>query len=100
MMKIALAVAVAAAVLTTLTLVTPAKAQGVKTAQVDMRTGRHLDDRDPGDQSDRRGYNSDTTVGVSPGGVTIGSGQRCRTVATTVQGGDGRMIRRKVRRCD
>jgi hypothetical protein len=37
MMKIAFAVA--AAVLTTATLVTPAKAQGVKMAQVDMQTG-------------------------------------------------------------
>jgi hypothetical protein len=97
MMKIALAVAAAAAVLTIAPLVTPAKAQGGKMAQVDMQTGRHLDDRD---YRDRRGYNSDTTVGVGPGGVTIGSGQRCRTVTTTVQGDDGRMIRRKERRCD
>jgi hypothetical protein len=39
MMKIAFVVA--AAVLTTVPLVTPAKAQGVKMAQVDMQTGRH-----------------------------------------------------------
>ncbi len=100
MMKIALAVAAAAAVLTIAPLVTPAKAQGVKIAQVDMQTGRHLDDRDDRYYRDRRGHNSDTTVGVGPGGVTIGSGQRCRTVTTTVQGDDGRMIRRKERRCD
>jgi hypothetical protein len=98
MMKIALAVAAAAAVLAIAPLVTPAKAQGVKLAQVDMQTGRHFEDRD--DRYYRgRGYNSDTTVGVGPGGVTIGSGQRCRTVITTVQGDDGRMIRRKQRRC-
>jgi hypothetical protein len=103
MMKIALAVAAAAAVLTTAPLVTPAKAQGVKMAQVDVRTGRHLDDRDDRDDRDyrdRRGYDSDATVGVGPGGVTIGSGQRCRTVTTTVEGDNGRMIRRKERRCD
>jgi hypothetical protein len=104
MMKIALAVAAAAAMLTIAPLVTPAKAQavnqGVKMAQVDMQTGRHLDDRDDRYYRDRRGYNSDTTVGVGPGGVTIGSGQRCRTVTTTVEGDNGRMIRRKERRCD
>jgi hypothetical protein len=100
MMKIALAVAAGAAVLTIAPLVTPAKAQGVKIAQVDMQTGRHLDDRDPGYYGERRGHDSNATVGVGPGGVTIGSGQRCRTVTTTVQGDDGRMIRRKERRCD
>jgi len=47
MMKIALAVLAAAAVLTA-PLIIPAKAQGVKMTQVDMQTGRHLDDRDPG----------------------------------------------------
>jgi hypothetical protein len=64
MMKIALAVAAAAVALTTAALVTPAKAQGVKMAQVDMQTGRHLDDRDPGYYGERRGHDSNTTVGV------------------------------------
>ena len=100
MMKIALAVAAAAAVLTTAPLVTPAKAQGVKIAQVDMQTGRHFDDRDPGYYRERRGYDSDTTVGVGPGGVTVGPGQRCRMVTTTIEREDGRMIKRKERRCD
>ena len=69
MMKIALAVAAAAAMLTTAPLVTPAKAQGVKMAQgVDVQIGRDRDDR----YRDRRRYDSDTTVGVGPGGVTIG----------------------------
>jgi hypothetical protein len=54
MMKTALAVLAAAAVLTA-PLVTPAKAQGVKMTQVDMQTGRHLDDRDPGYYRERRG---------------------------------------------
>ena len=93
MMKIALVVA--AGVLTTAPLVTPVRAQGVKMAQVDMQTGRHLDDRHDRYYRDGRGYNSDTTVGVGP----VGSGQRCRMVATTVQGDDGRTIRRKERRC-
>ena len=77
MMKIALAVAAAAAVLTTAPLVTPAKAQGVKMAQ-----------------------GADTTVGVGPGGVTIGPRQRCRMETTTIERDDGRTITRKERRCD
>jgi hypothetical protein len=97
MMKIALAMAVAAAVLTTAPLATPATAQGIKMAQ-GVEIGRDRDDRY---DRDRRGrYDSDTTVGVSPGGVTVGPRQRCRTVTTTVQRDDGRMIRRKERRCD
>ena len=68
MMQIAVAVVAASAFLTTAPLVTPAK------AQVDMRTGLHLDDRDPGyDRQQRRGYGSDATVGVGPGAkVTMG----------------------------
>jgi hypothetical protein len=68
-MKIALAVAAVAAVLTTASLVTPAKAQGVKMAQgVDVQIGRDRDDRY--DRDRRRRYDSDTTVGVGPGGVS------------------------------
>ena len=88
MMKITLAVAAAAAVLTTAPLVTPAKAQGVKMAQVDMQTGRHL------------GYDSNATVGVGRGGVTVGPRQRCRMETTTIERDDGRRITRKERRCD
>ena len=93
MMKIALAVAAAAAVLTTAPLVTPAKAQ-----DVDVQIGR---DRDDNYYRDRRwGYDSDATVGVGPGGVTIGPRQRCRMVTTTVERDDGRSITRRERRCD
>ena len=74
MMKIALAVAAAAAVLTTAPLVTPAKAQGV-----DVQIGRDRYDRY---DRDRR---SDTTVGLGPGGVTIGPRQRCRMETTTIE---------------
>jgi hypothetical protein len=97
MMKIALAVATAAVVLTTAPLVTPAKAQGVKTAQVDVQIGRDRDDRY---YRDRRRYDSDTTVGVGPGGVTVGPRQRCRMETTTIERDDGRRITRKERRCD
>jgi hypothetical protein len=101
MMKITLASVAAAAamlMLTTAPLATPANAQGVKMAQVDVQIGRDRDDRY---DRDRRGrYDSDTTVGVSPGGVTVGPRQRCRMVTTTVEGDDGRRITRRERRCD
>ena len=99
MMKIAFAVAAAAAVLTTAPLVTPAKAQGVKVAQgVDVQIGRDRDDRY---DRDRRGrYDSDTTVGLGPGGVTIGRRQHCRMETTTIERDDGRTITRRERRCD
>jgi hypothetical protein len=97
---IKIAFVVATAMLTTATLVTPAKAQGVKMAQVDMQTGRHYEDRDPGYYRERRGYDSNATVGVGPGGVTVGPRQRCRTVTTQVERDDGRMITRRERRCD
>ena len=101
MMKITLAAVAAAAampMLTTAPLATPANAQGVKMAQVDVQIGRDRGDRY---DRDRRGrYDSDTTVGVSPGGVTVGPRQRCRMVTTTVEGDDGRRITRQERRCD
>ena len=97
MMKIALAVAAAAAMLTTAPLVTPAMAQGVKMAQgVDVQIGRDRDDR----YRDRRRYDSDTTVGIGSGGVTIGPRQRCRMETTTIERDDGRSITRRERRCD
>jgi hypothetical protein len=97
MMKIALTVAAAAAVLTSAPLVTQAKAQGVKMAQVDVQIGR---DRDDSYRDRRRRNDSDATVGVGPGGVTIGPRERCRMVTTTVERDDGRRVTRKERRCD
>src|ERR1700737_1658169 len=92
MMKMAFVVA--AAVLTPVPLVTPAKAQGVKTDQVDMQTGLHIDV--PAHYSrDRRRYDSNATVGVGPGGVTIGPRQRCRMEATTIKRDDARRITRR-----
>ena len=102
MMKIALAVAVAAAVLTTAPLVTPAKA--VEMAQgVDVQIGRDREDRydrDRYDRDRRQRFDSDTTVGIGPGGVTVGPRQRCRMETTTIERDDGRAITRRERRCD
>ena len=97
MMKMGFAVAAAAAVLMTapsLVSTTPAKAQTLKMAQgVDVQLGRDRDDR-------RRRNDSDVTIGVGPGGVTVGPRQNCRMVTTTVERDDGRTITRKERRCD
>ena len=95
MMKIAFVLAVAAAVLTTAPPATPAKAQDLKMAQgVDVQIGR-----DRSDRYDRDRRRDDATVGIGPGGVTIGPGQRCRMVTTTIERGD-RTITRRERRCD
>jgi hypothetical protein len=66
MVKIGLAMVAVLPVVTTTLLVTPTKAEGVNLAQVDMRTGLHLDDRDPSYDRQRRAYESGATVGVSP----------------------------------
>ena len=82
--------------LTTAPLFTPAKAQGIKIAQggVDVQVGRDRETATIGTVAD------DTTVGVGPGGVTVGPRQRRRMVTTTVDRDDGRRITRKERRCD
>ena|ERR1700754_3082547 len=98
MMKIALAVAASASILTMAPLVTPAQAEGVKMAQgVDVPIGRDRDDRYDRYDRDR---DSGSTVGIGPGGVTVGPRQRCRTVTTRVERDDGRSVTRKERRCD
>ena len=89
MMKIALAAAAAAALLTTTPFGTPAKAQGIQVGP----------DRDRYDRDYDRPRGGDVTVGVGPGGVRVGR-ERCRTVTTTVERGDGRSVTRKERRCD
>ena len=93
MMKVAFFVAATA--LTTIPLVIPAKAEGVKMAQVDMQTGLHLDD--PA-LRDRRRYDSNATVGVGPGGV--GPRPTCRVETTTIKRDDGRRITRRERVCN
>ena len=98
MSKIALAAGTAAVVLTTASLLigaTPAKAENAKVAQgVDVQIGRDRDDRD------HRRRDPDVTVGVGPGGITVGPRDHCRTVTTTIERDDGRKITRKERRCD
>jgi hypothetical protein len=96
-MKIILAVATSAAMLTTAPFAMPAKAQGVRIAQgLDIQVGPGRSDRR---DYDRR-YDSDSTVGVGPGGVTVAPRERCRIVTTTVEREDGRRVTRKERRCD
>jgi len=98
MMKIAFVLAAAAAVLTTAPPATPANAQELKMAQgVDVQIGRDRYDRS--DRYDRDRRRDDATVGIGPGGMTIGPRQRCRMVTTTVERGD-RTITRRERRCD
>jgi hypothetical protein len=96
MAKIIFALAAAGAVLMTAPLLggsVPAKAQELKMAQVDVRIGRDRDDYYHG-RRDR-----DATVGIGPGGITVGPRRNCRMVTTTVERGD-RMITRRERRCD
>ena len=100
MMKVALTLAAAAAALTTAPLATPSKAQGLKMAQADVQIGRDRYDRSDRYDRDRRRDDSDATVGIGPGGVTIGPRQHCRMVTTTIQRDDGRTITPRERRCD
>jgi hypothetical protein len=99
MMKIAFVLAAAAAVLLmTVPAAAPAKAQDLKMAQgVDVQIERDRYDRS--DRYDRDRRRDDATVGIGPGGVTIGPRQRCRMVTTTIERGD-RTITRRERRCD
>jgi hypothetical protein len=98
MLRIGIVVATAAAALTTAPLATLAKAEAVKMAQgVDVQIAPDRDDRY---YRDRYRYGRDTTVGIGPGGVTVGPRQRCRTVTTRIERDDGRMVTRKERRCD
>jgi hypothetical protein len=94
MNKIAFVVTAAIAVLTTAPVTTPAKAQGI-----DVQIGRDRYDRYD-DRYDRDRRRNDYTVGVGPGGVTVGPRQRCRMVTTTVERDDGRSVTRRERRCD
>src|SRR5258706_13241817 len=89
MMKIAFVAAAALAMLTTAPLTIPVKAQGV-----DVQLGRDRDD------TYRHRRDSDVTVGIGPGGVTVGPRRNCRMVTTTIERDDGRMITRKERRSD
>lgn len=78
--------------------VIPAKAENLKMAQVEIQVGRDRDVREERSHRDRR--DSGATVGVGPGGLTVGPREHCRTVTTTVDRDDGRRVTRKERVCD
>ena len=96
MTKVALAAAMAAVALTSAPLLVgtiPAQGQDFKVAQVDVQIER---DRD---RDRRRSRAQDTTIGIGPGGITVGPRRDCRTVTTTIERG-GRTITKRERRCD
>jgi Ni/Co efflux regulator RcnB len=75
---------------------TPAQADNIKMAQVDVQIGRDRErERARGDRRDR-----DVDVTVGRRGVVVGPREHCRTVTTTVERDDGRRVRRTERRCD
>jgi hypothetical protein len=101
MTRITLAVAAAAVVFTAGSSfggASPAKAENLKMAQVEIQVGRDRDVREERGYRDRRGEGA--TVGVGPGGIVVGPQERCRTVTTTVEREDGRRVTRKERVCD
>lgn len=100
MMRLALAVTAAAVVFTTGSPfggVTPAKAENLKMAQVEIQVGR---DRDVREERRHRDREPGATVGVGPGGIVVGPQGHCRMVTTTVERDDGRRVTRKERVCD
>ena len=100
MIKIALAAAIAATALSAPLAVPANAAKGVQMAQgVDVQVGPDRD-RYYRDDYYRERRDRDVTVGIGPGGVRVGPGERCRTVTTRVEGDDGRTVTRTERRCD
>jgi hypothetical protein len=120
MMKMMLAAATAAAVTMAVPWFAgsvPAKAEGLKMAQVDVQIGRDRDekvgrdrdekigrDRDENSRRDREDTRRDEggknlTIGVGPKGIEVGPKERCKTVTTTVER-DGRKETSRERRCD
>ncbi len=103
MIKFALAAAAALMIAPVFGGTTPARAgdgpiAAMRMAQVDVEVGRDRDRYYDHDRWERR--HRDFTVGVGPGGVHVGPGERCRTVTTWIDRPDGRRIRRTERRCD
>ena len=104
MMRLALAATAAALIFTAGSPfggVTPAKAENLKMAQVEIEVGRDRDVREKRrhhDRHDRREPGG--TVGVGPGGIVVGPGEHCRTVTTTIEKPDGRKETHRERVCD
>jgi hypothetical protein len=100
------ATAIAAATLLAVSLAaTPGTAQDARSVRQDLRLAQGFDiqiGRDRDDGYRRRQYDSDATVGIGPGGVTVGPRRRenCRMVTTTIERDDGRIVTRRTRRCD
>jgi hypothetical protein len=109
MMKMMLAAATAAAVMTAVPWFAgsvPAKAEGLQMAQagVDVQIGGDRDeksrrDRDEKSRRDRRDEGGNLTIGIGPKGVEVGPKEKCKTVTTTVER-DGRKETTRERRCD
>jgi len=100
MMRLALAATAAAVIFTAGSPfggVTPAKAENLKMAQVQIEVGR---DRDVREERRRDHRGPGATVGVGPGGIVVGPREHCRTVTTTVERSDGRQVTRRERVCD
>jgi hypothetical protein len=105
MTKIFATAAAAATLLAVSFPVTPGNTQDSGSSGQQLRLAQGIDiqiGRDRDDGSRRRYNDSDSTVGIGPGGITLEPRRRdnCRTVTTTVQQDDGRMITRQVLRCD
>jgi hypothetical protein len=97
--------AIAAATLLLSLAATPGTAQDARSVRQDLRLAQGFDiqiGRDRDDGYRRRQYDSDATVGIGPGGVTVGPRRRenCRMVTTTIERDDGRIVTRRTRRCD
>jgi len=100
MIKIALAVATAAAIITaspTLLGAVPAKAEQLRMAQVDVQIGR---DRQDNGRRDQRDENPGVSIGVGPKGIVVGPNRRRHTVTTIDERPDGRGVKTTERRCD
>lgn len=95
----------AAALLTASFAATPGNAQGSAAAGRDSRLAQGVDiqvGRDRDDGYRRHRYDSEATVGIGPGGVTVGPHRRenCRMVTTRIERDDGRIVTRRTRHCD
>jgi hypothetical protein len=100
MMRLALAATAAAVIFTAGSSfggITPAKAENLKMAQVEIQVGR---DKNVHEERRRDHRKPGATVGVGPEGIVVGPREHCRMVTTTVERDDGRKVTRRERVCD